>query len=1034
MRGRSILGTVLAATAVIAAAAVTVPAGPAADDAPPRPGFGERHRDVRVPLAFATGDATPLAERTPEARASARRPIEHIFSLPPESLISALIESTNVHNVAATIERLEAYGTRYVTTDSCLAAGRWLRERFVEYGYADVRTDTFRTWTWQDSTQAWNILAVKQGTSRASEYVVLGGHYDSVTTQNFSDPDAPAPGAEDNATGVAGVLEAARLLADVETERSIIFACWSAEEEGLWGSRAFVADALAESMDVVLYLNMDAIGYLAGPAPDVYVMADSSALAVAAWMCDVATRHTIYEFVPTVQPLGASDHNSFWESGYNVVDSQVDPVSPYMHTPEDVVANLDVAFATAVAAVNIVAAVSVAGVVGEDLNLPPETTLAENCAALGDVVTVSPTFEWDAVDFDGVVAAYDYSLVPAGEPADWRSLPASQRAISFSALSPGEYEFAVRAVDGAGLPDPSPAEHVFAAADTFSPVLTVSTNFLPSAVTFRGPAGGGRGDRTEPLSVFESERLIFAVRADASHYCGRADSVAVAVGGAHAWGPWRPSPYDFVLRPTPGDTAVRFRTRDRDGAASAGMMRLDVVPAPMDLPLIHIDDWMGGDVPEATHDAFYSSLLDGHGHVEWDPLEHIEGGLPSLPSMEELGRHRTVFWSVGPGFEFLRDAQAESAYHYVEGFVRAGGNLILEGQSSLTALAGVDPYAYDPFAPLPAFVSEHVGVDSMWNSGNVANVSYPETYGWAFLGGIALSASPFDDVPVDTLGKWADNFLLYGGVPWCETVRPAADARRLYLFDSFLNPTLNDVPCATLRYAGDGTGMVAYFGFPFYYIEDAAAGDMVDALLAEMAGWQEPSELVFFDADAEPGSVTLTWYLSPAGGPAGCHLERSPPPDGQGAGYARLNDDLIAADEAGRFSFEDATVDPASTYSYRLVVVEQWGGESVHGPWTVEVPDVAPVDALAAPVPNPATRSVGIHYTVGSDHRRVVVGIYDCTGRLVRLLRREVVEAGEHDEVWDGTNEAGRQVASGVYFVRAELGGRSFHRKVVMLR
>ncbi len=59
---------------------------------------------------------------------------------------------------------------------------------------------------------------------------------------------APSHGAEDNAAAVAAVLEAARLLRDVPTDRSIIFACWSAEQEGLWGSRHFVGDPVASGV------------------------------------------------------------------------------------------------------------------------------------------------------------------------------------------------------------------------------------------------------------------------------------------------------------------------------------------------------------------------------------------------------------------------------------------------------------------------------------------------------------------------------------------------------------------------------------------------------------------------------------------------------------------------------------------------------------------------------------------------------------------------------------------------------------------
>ncbi|MBD3348305.1 MAG: M20/M25/M40 family metallo-hydrolase [Candidatus Eisenbacteria bacterium] len=1060
------------------------------------------------PLAFATGDAAPAAARMPGFQGRTHPSTDVLRAIPPESLIAALVESTSLANVTATVERLQAFGTRYVSTDSCDAAGLWIRDRFLEYGFSDVRLDTFRTWTWQDSVDAFNVLAYKPGSVSPSEHVILGGHYDSVTTQNFDDPNAPAPGAEDNATGVAAVLEAARVLSDVGTERSIIFACWSAEEEGLWGSRAFVADAVEESTDVVLYLNMDAIGYLAPPVPDGFMMADTCALAVAGWMCDVALEHTGYEFDPVVQPLGASDHNSFWEAGYNVVDSQVEPTSHYMHTPDDVIENTSPEFATAVAAVNVVAAAAVAGVVGQDPNLPPETTLIANCAATQDVVTPNPIFEWKSVDFDGTVAAHEYSVAPPGAPDAWVAVPGEQTSVSFSKLAPGHHVFKVRAVDGEGLVDASPETCYFAVCDTCAPILTVDTNFLPAPLSFSGlgrpaagkrpprgvtgapPTGGAgrqRGRDSDPRTairhgqhlardaqpVYENELLAFRVSSDASGYCGRADSVAVAIGDTSAWSPWRASPYGFTLRPALSDTAVRFRARDDAGTLTTGSLRLSPVEAPMDLPLLRVDDWSGGGVSETEHDGFYESLLAGHEWVEWDPLDHVEGGHPTLPSMEELGRYRTVLWSVGPGFGFLRSAQAESAYHYLEGYVRAGGNLVLEGQSSLTSLLGTDAQHYDPDRPLPEFVVEHVGVDSMRNAGSSSNVAYPATYGWAFLGGIAVPGSPFSDVPVDTLGKWSPEYIYYGGVPRCEVTRPLPATRRVFLFDSYWNPTLRELPCATIAYATDGTGTFAHFGFPFYYLKDAPARTMMTKVLELLEEWQAPAELVFIDADPSPRSVTLTWYLDPPEAPAGCHVERAevmarepgafvPARGGSaavparkrraavharesGAGgvaerprpereYERVNDDLITAGDGGRFSFTDTAVVPGATYSYRLRVVEQWGGETLHGPWTVATAEEIPDSALSPPVPNPASRSVGIHYVVGRDHCWVEIAIYDCAGRLVRRIRTGSADAGEYTAVWDGRDDAGRAVGSGVYFVRARMGQGSFHRKTVLLR
>jgi hypothetical protein len=402
--------------------------------------------------------------------------------------------------------------------------------------------------------------------------------------------------------------------------------------------------------------------------------------------------------------------------------------------------------------------------------------------------------------------------------------------------------------------------------------------------------------------------------------------------------------------------------------------------------------------------------------------------------MEELGSYETVFWTVGPGLELLRHAQAESAYHYLEGFVRAGGNLILEGQSSLTALMGLDAAHYDASVPPSEFIVERVGVDSMWNTGGASNPSYPSTYGWAFLGGKAVAGSPFSDVPVDTLGKWSAIYPYLGGVPWCEVVRPTDAARRIYLFDSFLNPTLQDLPCATIRYAVEGTGSVAHLGFPFYYLKDAPARGMLGTLFAELESWQEPAELVFFDTDPSPTRVTLTWYLDPVEGPAGCHIERAPSPSAPDEDFQRLNGSLIESGEGGRFTFIDDDVLPATSYAYRLLVVERWGGVSLHGPWAVFVPDRLPEAALLPPVPNPAERAVSVGYEVGQDHTWVQVAIYDCAGRVVDVLYEGSAESGEHSTVWNGTDSDGRRVAAGVYFIRARIGESSFHRKVALIR
>jgi hypothetical protein len=91
------------------------------------------------------------------------------------------------------------------------------------------------------------------------------------------------------------------------------------------------------------------------------------------------------------------------------------------------------------------------------------------------------------------------------------------------------------------------------------------------------------------------------------------------------------------------------------------------------------------------------------------------------------------------------------------------------------------------------------------------------------------------------------------------------------------------------------------------------------------------------------------------------------------------------------------------------------------------------VTALRSAYPNPFNPSTTIPFSVVSqDH--VSLRIYDAQGKLVRELENDVVPAGQHEVVWDGKDNAGNQMATGVYFVRFVAGSYEMTRKVVMLK
>jgi hypothetical protein len=97
-----------------------------------------------------------------------------------------------------------------------------------------------------------NVIGVRMGTTAPAERVLVGAHYDHIEG---------CAGADDNASGTAGVLEAARVLSMATYPRTLVVACWDEEERGLIGSRAYAERARGASETIVDYFNLEMIGY-----------------------------------------------------------------------------------------------------------------------------------------------------------------------------------------------------------------------------------------------------------------------------------------------------------------------------------------------------------------------------------------------------------------------------------------------------------------------------------------------------------------------------------------------------------------------------------------------------------------------------------------------------------------------------------------------------------------------------------------------------------------------------------------------------
>jgi hypothetical protein len=218
-------------------------------------------------IAALVAVAAPLQGQTVDAPATDLR-------------IYDIIEAASAARVEADIRTLAEFGTRNTMSDTLSdtrgigAARRWIKAEFdaiseacggcleVSYqanlvrGSGDMRINR--------DTWVVNVVAILRGTVEPDRYVIMSGDIDSRASSG-GDFEVDAPGANDNASGMAGVIEAARILTEQRPfAASIVFAGLSGEEQGLWGGRHMAEVAREEGWDITGVLNNDMIGNIAG--------------------------------------------------------------------------------------------------------------------------------------------------------------------------------------------------------------------------------------------------------------------------------------------------------------------------------------------------------------------------------------------------------------------------------------------------------------------------------------------------------------------------------------------------------------------------------------------------------------------------------------------------------------------------------------------------------------------------------------------------------------------------------------------------
>lgn len=190
-----------------------------------------------------------------------------------------IIDAVSAERIKNDVKTLVDFGTRNTFSDTISntrgigAARRWIKSEFESiskecnnclnvFYQKDLVTKEGNNRVPHD---AWivNVVAIQKGTKYPNRYIIMSGDIDSRSsnTMNF---EIDAPGANDNASGMAGTIEAARVLSNYQFENSIIYVGLSGEEQGLFGGAGLAKYAKEKGWDIIGILNNDMIGNIKG--------------------------------------------------------------------------------------------------------------------------------------------------------------------------------------------------------------------------------------------------------------------------------------------------------------------------------------------------------------------------------------------------------------------------------------------------------------------------------------------------------------------------------------------------------------------------------------------------------------------------------------------------------------------------------------------------------------------------------------------------------------------------------------------------
>jgi hypothetical protein len=235
-------------------------------------------------------------------------------------VIQSIIDQTNLDSLIYFVQELSGevqtiiggqpytIVSRHKNQPSNDKAADYIKQKLNSYGLV-----TYDQW-WSGTGR--NVYGVQLGSLYPNKKYIICAHYDDMPS------GSTAPGADDNGSGTAAVLEAARIFTQYNSNYTIIYALWDEEEQGLVGSAYYAQQAALAGDSIMGVINMDMIAYDGDNdgVGEIHVRNYGNSFALRDTMVEVNTTYNI-GVTPSIQNNGttASDQASFWNNGYGAI-------------------------------------------------------------------------------------------------------------------------------------------------------------------------------------------------------------------------------------------------------------------------------------------------------------------------------------------------------------------------------------------------------------------------------------------------------------------------------------------------------------------------------------------------------------------------------------------------------------------------------------------------------------------------------------------------------------------------------------------